>query len=402
MEYYEYIGPYIRYMREKKNILCKDLCIHCGITRLQLSHIESGRYETHPNMLKRLLDYMGIAFISLFRNQEECRKLLDRQFQALMFDNVMEQHQLYEKMNDFDFEESILFPEYLLVTMFYMVRHEDHAEQIDDVFIKFAYFLDVMIPQHQFLYYIIQGIHEKNCGRFEGAMSKFSLADALPIIDYRELLYYQFGDMFMIEHEFMQSLNCYHKAHDLFMKKWNVNYSLYTSLRIGDCCTGMKEYKTAISKFKETATLAKRYQNEYVLLKCYEMLSLNCLLKEDYKDSIDYAYRASRIGSREDMLLFYRAYSYFKLKDDGSARLWVDKCDELPKVSLPYKYLIFVKQLLERHNPVTFLEDIYKHETWKGIAMYHNEFILRNLIECYHVSDRLLEEVYCLRDLLNI
>lgn len=402
MEYFEYIGPYIRYMREKNNILCKDLCVQCGITRLQLSHIESGRSKTHANMLKRLLDYMGIAFISLFRNQEEYRKLIDRELQVLMYDNVEEQHQYFEQMNEFDFEESVLFPEYLLAKMFYMVRHEDHAEMIDDVFLKFSYFVDAMTPQHQFLYYLLQGIYEKENGQYDAAKIKFSLAEDLPILDYRELLYFQYGDMYMIEHEFMRSLHFYQKAHDIFTKKWNVNYSLYTDLRIGNCYTRMKEYETAIRQFEEAASLARQYHNEVVLRLCYEMLALNCMMKQDYKESIAYACRASKIGSSEAALLFYRAYAYFKLNDYGSAILWVDKCDEFSKDSLPYKYLIYVKQLLENKNPIAFLEDIYKYEKWKGIAVYHRDFILRELIECYRINERLIEELYCLRDLLNV
>lgn len=401
MEYIEYIGPYIRYMREKQNIDVGDFCISCDITRVQLHNIEAGKCEAHPNTLKRLLDHLGICFVSLFRNQEEYKQLLDNMFQALMYDNIMEELQLMERIEQIDFEFSILFPEYLLIRLIYIERHDKDVEKLAILLSKLSLFMDVMLPKYQYFYYIFKSIYHKKRNELDIALKVLANAEDLPILEYRELLYLHYGKLYSILNKNLKALDYYGKASDLFSKKWNVNRMLYTKVFIGICYIHMRDYDMAENYLCDTMNLAKQYKNEYALEMGSEMLAMNCLLKREYKDCITYAKQGISLKGDCYILLFYVAYSYLKLGDIGSAALWAGKRDEFDQNTRIYRFLYYVKQLLDHNIPIIYLEEMFALEVHmqKDNLSY---FILRELSEFYRSEQCFEEEANCLRLMLEL
>lgn len=50
------LGDRIKYLREKKNIIQKDLAAKCGLTIVQLSRYETNDRKPDPDALKSLVD----------------------------------------------------------------------------------------------------------------------------------------------------------------------------------------------------------------------------------------------------------------------------------------------------------------------------------------------------------
>ena len=150
----EYIGAYLRFKREQQHKDAGALCLSCNLTRMQLHSIEQGKSEAHPNTIKRICDYLNIDFIALFQHQEKYRELLEESFIALIYMRKDEQQMLMQKIEALHFEHSILYPQYLLIHLMYVAIHEGAVEKYQSLLKQCSYFIDVLEPRHQFIYYL--------------------------------------------------------------------------------------------------------------------------------------------------------------------------------------------------------------------------------------------------------
>mgnify|MGYP002250758264 CR=1 FL=1 len=150
----EYIGAYLRFKREQQHKDAGALCLSCNLTRMQLHSIEQGKSEAHPNTIKRICDYLNIDFIALFQHQEKYRELLEESFIALIYMRKDEQQMLMQKIEALHFEHSILYPQYLLIHLMYVAIHEGAVKKYQSLLKQCSYFIDVLEPRHQFIYYL--------------------------------------------------------------------------------------------------------------------------------------------------------------------------------------------------------------------------------------------------------
>lgn len=403
MEYFEYIGPYIRYMREKLKISSGELCVCCDISRLQLSHIESGKYDVHPNILKKLLDQMGLAFITLFRNQDEYKVLLEKGLKAFIFDDVILLKEIMEQINAINFEESILFPEYLIIALFDTLRRNTSQISIETERILhiLEFFIETMPSLYQFLYHVLKGYYEVLKHDYKKALEIFQAANNFSVIECRELLMFHLGNVYALTKQYLRAISYYEKAQELYTKQWNINRMLYTKLQIGNCYNKMGVYDIAIAHLQEVSRIAIQYQNHEILDRCYVLLALASLNKQEYKECIKITQEASKMGNKNKMMLFYRAYACMKLNNRESAALWLEKRYEYPGSSLLYKYLEYANRVMEGKDPIPILEDILQVEEQTDDSL-HTQFILMELINYYHKGKRYEDEACSLRKLMQM
>lgn len=401
MEKLRYLGPYIYYITEKRQLSQSAICSYAGISYLELNNIENGKYEPHPNTLKRICDFVGIDFVALFKKSERYKKLLDEMFHSLNYDIINDQKILMDKLDKINFEESILFPEYLLLKIIYMVINNPFDDQVDAHFKTLALFENVLSNDDKGLYYIYKGIYYRNRNDIEKAETYFELASNVSPFSYSELLYQHYGVLKYMQDKFMETLQFYDKAYILYEKRWNINRLLYTKSSIGLCYIGMRRYDMADEQLTSTLHLAKQYKNELVIQTCYEDLSYNYLLMRDYKRCIEYAIEAINAGSSYTFLYFYLSYSNASLGNTGEAALWSGKREHMEKDSPEYMCQLYVKMIFDQQEDVVFMNKLY--EKFEHCELREGRvFLLEDIAAIYHEREDYKKENEILYKIINI
>lgn len=401
MENLEYLGPYIYYIAQNKKLSQSAICSYAGISYIELNNIENGKYEPHPNTLKRICDFVGIDFLTLFKKREKYKLIMDEMFHSLMYDIIDEQNCLMEKIRKIDFEQSILFPEYMLLKVIYLCMNYPTDEQLPELFKKLALFLNVLCNDYKGLYYIYKGIYYREQFNIEKAEKYFDLANKISPFAHCELLYHHYGVLRYMQDAYMETLQLYEKAYVLYEKRWNINRLLYTKGSVGFCYIGMRLYDMAHEQISNTIRLAKQYKNELVIRSCYDNLSYNHLLMRDYKGAIAYAIEAINAGSSYPFIYFYLGYSYAKLEDYGEAALWAGKREHMEKDSIPYACLMYVKMMFDQIEDTEFMMQVYERIEHSDLREAR-VFFLEDIASIYREREDFVNENKILYRIINI
>lgn len=401
MEKLEYAGPYIYYICQVKNLSLSAISSYAGITYMELNNIYNGKFEPHPNTIKRICDFIGIDFIALFKKQEKYTKLLNDAFHSLTYDIIDEQKTLMQKVEGIDFEKSILFPEYLLLKVIYLGVNDPMNEEYESLLEKLSLFINVFCSDYKGLYYIYKGVYYRVRNKLQEAEKYFELALKILPFNYSELLYQQYGTLRYLQDKYLETLDFYYKAYALYEKKWNINRLLYTKDSIGFCYIGMRRYDLADKELKKTLSLAKQYKNEYVIQECYSDLSYAHLMMRDYQKSIEYAMQAIKAGSNHHHLSFFLAYSYARIENYGEAALWAGKREQMSSQEAIYKCLVYVKQIIDRQEDSAFMEELY-HEMQFTFIKEARMLLLEDIAEIYKEEGLLEDENRILCEMLKM
>lgn len=401
MEKLEYVGPYISYIIQNKKMLPSVVCSYAGISYMELNNIQNGRFEAHPNTLKKICDYIGIDFISLFKKQDKYRKLLDDAFHVLTYDIMDEQKQVMKKLDGVDFEHSILFPEYLLMKIMYLGINDPLSEEYEDLLEKLSLFVNVLSSDFKGLYYVYKGIYFRERELYDKCEQFFLMADKISPFSYRELLYQHFGCLSYYQDRYVESLDYYNKAFELYEKKWNINRLLYTTCSIGITYVGMRCFELAEKQLLKTLKLGQQYKNDFVIYTCYFHLCYAHFLMRDYEGCIRYGLKMQSSNEFSPQLYVFLAYSYAKLENFGEAALWAGRREQMDPNSFCHKALLYVKKIFDRQEDDTeYLEMLYKD--LPGDLKEMKILLLEDISNIYHEAGNLIEENKMLREIIRI
>lgn len=67
----EKLGAVLRSVRESKNISQPEMARRLGVTKMTISHWETGKRFMHANKVKKYCDALGVTVQSVFDMMEE-------------------------------------------------------------------------------------------------------------------------------------------------------------------------------------------------------------------------------------------------------------------------------------------------------------------------------------------
>lgn len=399
MKFVEFTGPIIRYYREKQGIDVGTICIQTGIQKPQYLEIEAGKKEVFLNTWKKICDVIGIDFINLFKNEDVYEELYNSGLHALLYDDIEEQHELFEYIKEKRIRKSILFPKFALLRFIYDTMNE---EQPPLSMIKtLECFKDTYTLAEQCLYYDYCGFCYQKMRQYDKAKALYQRAEQLATMENKDMLYYHMGILHYRMNEQLIALFYFRKAYTMFEKSWNINRLLYTHGSIGICYSRMSEFEMAKKQFDETLRLAGHYKNRYVICTTYDNLAFNSFKMRDYKECIRYCNKAIDLDYQWPFLYAYLAYSYYQLEDEDNARAWVQSGKDCVKDKAALDLIEYVVLLLNKADCVDFLEQMY-HEFVKEEYYELQKFVLVELSDIFHQRQIYEHEAKCLRELLKL
>lgn len=401
MEKLEYAGPYIYYVCQIRKLSLSAVCSYASISYIELNNIYNGKFEPHPNTLKRICDFVGIDFIALFKKQEKYEKLLSDAFHTLTYDIIPEQKTLMDKVEKIDFEHSILFPEYLLLKAIYIGMNDPASDEFGELLQKLEMFVNVFCDDYKGLYYIYKGVYHRRRYEIDEAEKYYRIAEKISPFSYSELLYQHYAYLCYMQNRYLETLDYNHRAYALYEKKWNINRLLSTKVSIGGCYIAMRRYDLADIQLKKTLSLGLQYKNDHVICCCYSNLAYNHLLMRDYEACINFAMKAINVGSPSPFIAFYLAYSYTSLESYGEAALWVGKREQMKEDSLEYMSLIYVKKFLDRLEDTVFMKSFYDRLENSDIKEV-KVLVLEDVASIYHERESLEDENRVLKEIIDI
>lgn len=399
----EYIGAYLRFKREQQHKDAGALCLSCNLTRMQLHSIEQGKSEAHPNTIKRICDYLNIDFIALFQHQEKYRELLEESFIALIYMRKDEQQMLMQKIEALHFEHSILYPQYLLIHLMYVAIHEGAVEKYQSLLKQCSYFIDVLEPRHQFIYYLYKGYYQMLSGQLEESLHTLCFADGLSVLEHREILYSMYGRLYYYRREIVLAIEYYKKAYELLEKKWNINRLLATQCALAACYNRMKEYDVALQRLMDTLKLAKQYKNTAVIKRTYYELVMNRFMVRDYHSVIQLGEKAITIHHQPQYLYFLISYASVKENEMEKAYLWLKQRLKQDTNALLQQLLTYVYHMAQGTSVLPYLVELIQQlekNQMDTCELYR--FLLEDLANLYHDAGCYQKESYCLRKLMQM
>ena len=95
----------------------------------------------------------------------------------------------------------------------YVAIHEGAVEKDQSLLKQCSYFIDVLEPRHQFIYYLYKGYYQMLSGQLEESLHTLCFADGLSVLEHREILYSMYGRLYYYRREIVLAIESVSYTH---------------------------------------------------------------------------------------------------------------------------------------------------------------------------------------------
>ena len=361
------IGSLIKYHRTKQGMTQNTLAMGiCSIPHL--SKIENNSKEANTETIRLLLERLKINLQDVKKSEQNIQYLLNRLLEHMNFQEEVKAKEALEELKDF--EEMIVFTEYIYLYELYRLRFYVFTKEkgLAENQYRWLNAHKQNFSQHEnFMFFYFGALVLLLRGKYEEADRELSKI----LLENKELgmlegeIYYHIAVVKGRLEESSQAIIYGRKALQFYKDQFNFKRILHTLMSLALNYSRGKVYHEAIETYEHLLRNVELLQQHHLLPHIYHNIGDLYQNKGDYEIALQYFEKSTALMPKETehylVCLYNLAITQLRLeqKEESKLTFLQLKLEAKKKQKLPYRlFSIFYLYLLEDDKPkaMKFLE----------------------------------------------
>ena len=322
------LGCFYKTVRLYKVVTKKEVCAKARLSRQYLTRIEDC--TDFFSISRGMNEKMQKALKILFENNPSLIQDFDQKkeefINACLYVKNQQAIELYQQIDEMKkrIENSVRFPEYLLLRFIYAVLFDQKDPELDAIQLilkKINRHLDLISRQR---YGLITGIYEMKKGHLDAAYEALCQARQLGNDErLQSMIVYSLGLLALKRNNSLEALRYTMKARELFDSTCNYKRSIQCLSHLALIWMHLREYEGAIQLCEEAIQAAYSLDYSAVLGLNFRYLSWIALQQDDYFHTLSFAQKAAQYGETCSKMCFYASFACWKQGLNAEGNRWI-------------------------------------------------------------------------------
>lgn len=395
------LGALITYYRKEKGIEVIQICNQNNLTRNQLHMIEEGKTSINTNLMRNIFKSLDVSFALLFKNQEKQIEWLKDSYDAILFLAQGRAKDLQSQVNKLDFENSIMYPYYLLIQMIKIIYANEDYHVLKVLLNKADYFKNIYEVEAMFIYRLCKAYYYMQIADYNLAFQCLQEDRRIPDMRYIEMLDQYYGDYYYHTSKPLKAIQHYRMSYTGFEKSWNINRMMMLRFKVGICYDYLKDGDLAYEQYQALSLLMKRYPLLTIEDDLYYCISRNRYFAKDYQQCIEYGKLVKERNYNKAYILYYLADAYLKTGSFNECAILIGKRVEFEKENVVGMLLSYVWLKLKKEDVEEMLKMVLTKPMPRFEEMALKPVLYQEMIDILRGKNDLVKENYYLKKLIE-